>query len=393
MTNDLETRVQAVNSSTLVPLVQQSLDSQSVELLDWNIQRIHGGTFGKVYRFRGSGRTQEGTLPWSLVLKVVHNAKPAPIDRTDPASVRYWKREPLAYQSGFMTDLPGNLMAPRCFDIVEPAADECWLWLEDVAEEKNATWSSDRYGLAARHLGQFNGEYGQYRPLPSGPWLGQNLLRAQAKEVRPGIEQLPRSLHHPMVQRFFPTDVAKDILQLWADQEMFLHAIERLPQTVCHRDAFRRNLFARQHPNGVEQTVAIDWEDVARGPVGEDLVSLIVLSLVTFEIELTGSQAFEAYLFECYLEGLHDSGWRGDPQVVRLGYTAACLRYGLGVVGILLNLALAENRYADHQKRTGHSVEETADRWAAVLRFVLDRMDEARQLMRNNEPYWFCLLR
>ena len=70
-----------------------------------------------------------------------------PIDRSDPSNTRYWKREPLAYKTGFLADLPGDLVAPRCFGVGEPSENEFWLWLEDVAAEEGSRWSMERYGL------------------------------------------------------------------------------------------------------------------------------------------------------------------------------------------------------------------------------------------------------
>ena len=390
--DNLKSRIQQVNKRTLLPLVQRALASNTVKILDWHRERIHGGTFGIVYRFKGKGQEQGGALAWSLILKVVHNSPNAPIPRNDPENQRYWKREPLVYLSGFLADLQGlsdasnkitcNLVAPRCFDVVEQADDEIWLWLEDVAEKEDTPWSKDRYVLAARHIGQFSGTCLQNKSLLAKPWLGKDLLRAQAKESAADfVERLPQARQHPLIQRFLPDEIAAGVFQLWQDRELFFETIEKLPQTVCHRDACHVNLFARRLKDGSEQTIAIDWEDVARGPIGEDLVSLILVGLLHSKIPLTDGPAFDAYLFESYLKGLHDSGWRGQPPVARLGYTASCIRYGLALIHYILSLALDENSQIEHQTRSGQPIEETADHWAAVYRFILDRTDEARQLM------------
>ncbi len=59
---------------------------------------------------------------------MIESAKFNPCWRTKDAnqacSKAYGKREPLVYQSGFLTALPGNGVAPRCFGVVEQAADE-----------------------------------------------------------------------------------------------------------------------------------------------------------------------------------------------------------------------------------------------------------------------------
>src|SRR5262245_47238838 len=41
--------------------------------------------------------------------------------------------------------------------------------------------------------------------------------------------------------------------QIWTERTRLLDALNRLPQTVCHRDAFRGNLFTRQDEQGRER--------------------------------------------------------------------------------------------------------------------------------------------
>lgn len=381
MRDDLETRVAAIDHETLTPIVRQALNADADEILEWEVQPIHGGSFGTVYRFVGGVGRVGSTLPWSLILKVVHTSGDEPIDRGAPSNIRYWKREPLAYQSGFLADLPGDLVAPRCFGVVEQSEDEFWLWLEDVADD-GAPWSMERYGLAANHFGRFNAQCLVDGNLPAGVWLGRELLRAQAKDAGPTIHRLPASLKRPLVRRFFPPEVAEGIYRLWEERETFLGVVDGLPQTANHRDAFRRNLFGRRTPDGVEQTVAIDWEDVGVGPVGEEMVSLVVLAPATHEIEMGAVQDLEAHVFPRYLEGLSDGGWQSASQVVRLGYTLGYMRYAFGLPMILLARATDESRHADQEQTTGRSMSEIADHWAAVLRFVFARIDEARILMR-----------
>jgi hypothetical protein len=364
----------------LLPLVKQALKLNLIEISDWNVERIYGGSFGVVYRFAGEGRAGDRQLPWTLILKVVRTTEGEPIDRSNPRNTRYWKREPLAYQSGFLPD-SGGLVAPRCFGIVEQSKHEFWLWLEDVADG-GAPWPTERYGLAARHFAEFSaGHVAQVDSRSRADWLGRGLLRAQARDSASSIERLPEVLERPLVRRFFPPDVAEGILRLWGEREAFFGAVDRLPQTVNHRDAFRGNLFGRRLSDGVEQTVAIDWEDVAVGPLGEEMVSMAVLPALTYAIEMDTVNKFEAHIYQCYLEGLEGNGWRGDPQLVRLGYALGHLRYALGLPVMLLALAVDEGRHADHEKKTGRSMSEIADHRAAALRSILARIDEARELM------------
>ena len=40
-----------------------------------------------------------------------------------------------------------------------------------------------------------------------------------------------------------PPELVPAVLQLWDEHDDLLHALDRLPQTFCHRDVFSRNLF------------------------------------------------------------------------------------------------------------------------------------------------------
>lgn len=66
---------------------------------------------------------------------------------------------------------------------------------------------------------------------------------------------------------------------------------------------------------------------MGRGAIGEELVPLILSSSALFEVDLDLIPELEDIAFDGYLTGLRDAGWQGDPRQVRLGYTAASLRW------------------------------------------------------------------
>jgi hypothetical protein len=82
------------------------------------------------------------------------------------------------------------------------------------------------------------------------------------------------------------------------------------------------------------------------------------------------------------LEGLRDTGWRGDPRQVRLGYAAAAsLRYKFNDAGRWLTLVLNENLHPVVQQMWGMSIEEVIDH-SARFASLFDRLaEEARELM------------
>jgi hypothetical protein len=377
-------RLQSVGRTTLTPLVRQALDSDTIEITSWQCQEIHGGAGGSegVYRFAGSGRDRCKAVEWSLILKVIRLR----LDRDDPSGWGYWKRELLVHQSGLLDDLPGGLAAPRCLGIAERPEGEFWLLLEDVVDEIGSEWPLEHYAAVARHLGRFNGAYLLERPIPSQPWLSRGLLRSQLTGIAPdpasGIAQLRTSLEHPLVHRVYSPDIAAGVFRLWAERDMLLDALERLSQTFCHLDAFRRNLFARHAVGGCDRTVAIDWACVGMGAVGEEIVPLVVATLFFREVEWDRALELEALAFDSYLEGLREAGWLGDPRAVRFAYTAAsALRFGVAYTRSLVSVLLDESRRVGMAQLLRCPAEEVVDHEAKFLRFMLTLGNEAWELL------------
>jgi hypothetical protein len=162
MNNSAPVWFQNLQISDLQSIVRQILARPTVEVLDRQIQPLSGGAsahigFGLgVYRVTGTARDDSHELPWMAIVKVIGPSEQAQFN--DPSNYYYWKRELLAYQSGVLDQLPGNVVAPRCYAIQELSDDSYCVWLEAI-HETNGSWTMEEYHLAARHLGQFNGAY------------------------------------------------------------------------------------------------------------------------------------------------------------------------------------------------------------------------------------------
>ena len=184
------------------------------------------------------------------------------------------------------------------------------------------------------------------------------------------------------MQRWFIEDDARRILQLWDDREIFLNCLDRLPQTLLHRDAFRRNLFTRIGDDGREQTVAVDWTYVGIGAVGEELESLVHGTLCFSEIPTANARQLDAIVFDAYLEGLADAGWHGDPRLIRLSYTAgSAMCFGLGYFWFE---PPADSRPWIEQA-FGRPFDEIIILSSEIRHFVLELADEARILRSDLE--------
>ena len=374
--------------AVLTRAVCAALGRSAIAIERWQVRPVGAGAGAAtegVYRVSGTATDRSTRLDWALILKIIRPAAAAwnPAAREIDHPI-YWKREALAYQSGLLADLPGGTAAPRCFAIEERAAESCWLWLEEVEDSYGPRWPLAQYAHAARALGRFNGTCLAGQPLPTYPWLGppgamRGLLQAFA--FVQDVVRDEATWQHPLLRAAFPTPIADRLLRLWHDRGPLLAALDQLPQTLCHKDAFRRNMFAPSDAHGQRQLVPIDWAYVGRGEIGLDAADLFGASYSTFGVEPTDLQAFDATIFDSYMAGLREAGWRGDPQVVRFGFAAStALKYG----GLLLwlNDLADERRWAAWEARSGQPIDTFVQHQAGLVTYLLELAGEAHELLR-----------
>lgn len=196
MTQETQLSMQVLQSSKLAPVVAQVIDNPHIDQLDWEVHPVSGvggsplsGGLG-LYRLAGFAEAAGQVHPWSVIVKVVSGSNSTDPNGTYqiPSAWNYWKREILAYRSGILTELSGNLIAPRCYGVTEHPNDEWRIWLEDI-QETPKSWTMERHSIAARHLGQFNGAYLTGRPLPAEqPWMYRGRARDWIKLCAPMLE-------------------------------------------------------------------------------------------------------------------------------------------------------------------------------------------------------------
>ena len=366
-----------VNQETLTPVVRRMLGDDTAQLGDWQLRHLQGGVGGglettSVHRLDGHAQVTTGPVTWSVILKILNRH-----GDDDPASSHYWRREADAYQSGVLGELPGRLRAPRCYGVnEEPHRGLCLLWLENVKQDTDRQWDLTRYAQAARILGTFNGTYLSGRQYPQYPWLSVDWVRTNIRDMSPVIEELKLSLDNPSLKRAMPGDAPQKLLRLWADRDRLLGILDTLPQTLCHHDAFRRNLLV-----GKDEMVAIDWAFMGKGAVGEELAALVWVSLFFMEIPHPETRKLDAAAFAAYIEGLRSAGWRGSEQRVRLGYTIAMAMRRLVTIRHDLPKMLNESRHAELERMTGRSIDNILEHFAAIGWFVEELTTEAYDLL------------
>ena len=97
---------------------------------------------------------------------------------------------------GLLESLTGGLRAPDC-PLIAPRADgSVALWLEDLRSQPATAWPVERYGVAARHLGQMQGAFA-FRTRASRSRLVEPRLVAELSAPtrrRPGAPRSDRAL-------------------------------------------------------------------------------------------------------------------------------------------------------------------------------------------------------
>ncbi|HEX5689880.1 MAG TPA: phosphotransferase, partial [Roseiflexaceae bacterium] len=213
----------------------------------------------------------------------------------------------LAYQAPWVQNLGGSLVAPRCLGAGEQTGVAAWMALEDLSDLAGQPWPLARFHTVARHLGVFNGAYLAGQPIPEDAWLSRDWLRGWTERAGQMVALLPTVADHPLVRQVFPESTITAFGELWDDRNAVFAALDRLPQTLCHRDIFPRNVFVR-HTAEADHSVAIDWAFTGPGAVGEELAALVGASLAFFEAEPADASKLEHRCLSGYLEGLRSAG-------------------------------------------------------------------------------------
>ncbi len=240
----------------------------------------------------------------------------------------------------------------------------------------------DRLGQAARRLGHFNGAYLSGVSVPEEPWFSRGRVRDWLYTSAPVMEDLPALAQDPIVRSWLGSDGLARMKHLWSQREALLAALDRLPRCLCHHDAFPRNLMWRRGEHGHEELVGIDWSMLGPGAIGEELAPFVGISLQFLDVPAADAQELDRVAFEGYLAGLTDSGWRGDPRLVRFGYTAAlALFLGIGCLwgGREYWLNAAWRHWLE--QGLGRPFDDMLHELALLQTFLLDRGEEAQGLL------------
>jgi hypothetical protein len=370
--------VALLDRATLEPIVRHAV-GRPVTLGEWRVapfsyQVVNPMSAG-IYRISGTAHDAGTAVEWSVILKIaladydVLLARFPSRDRPELEHAYLWDREVLAYESGIFDRLPAGLAAPRAF-LADRRADSCWLWLEDLGDG-GGRWDVARYAEAARHLGRFNGAF------PEGAfdaswltrdWLRTWLLAGLASRAHLILDN-DAIWDHPIVRAGFVANARERLRRHWERRAATLDRLRDRPHTLCHLDAFRKNLFDR---NG--ETVAIDWSYLGLAPIGTEVGHLVIGS-VAFADRRQDIRELAAAGLDAYLTGLREAGWNGDDDVVRRGFALSAVRWTF-MLG-WLTAVLDPQRRAATEKWAGQPLEETVAQAGGRTTYLLDLIEGA----------------
>ena len=378
MSDDILSRVNAIDTDILFDVVRQDQRNPSFEITEWSVRRLSDKGMSNpdgLWLFSGHGWEGDVDRSWSVVLKIFER----PEQEKSQDHPRYWKREVLLAQSGLLERLPGPVRAPR-FYRTDEYPDGAWLWMEQITDQQPGPWTLKEHSFAACQFGEWNGACLAAMPLFEKPWLARQHYLSWLTLV-----DMERDWQFPLNQTHVSGELRRRHEQLWADREMFYKVMEALPQAFSHFDSQRRNLFICNDRTGSNHVVAVDWELCGLGPLGSELNGIVADNAIMGEWEPADLPELDQIAFPRYIQGLQHAGWTGDIDLVRLGYvTWRAIYYGL-IFPAWTAWWCADEHESFALQMYGLNREELFWKLLPLLEFCLDGSDEARRLMEKNK--------
>lgn len=378
MSDDMLSRLNAIDIAILTDMVRQDQRNPSFEITEWSVRRLSDKGMANpdgLWLFSGQGHSGKIVCPWSLVLKILER----PEQEKSQDHPRYWKREVLLAQSNLLEQLPGPVRSPR-FYRTDEFPDSAWLWMEHITDQQSGPWTLEQYAFAACQLGEWNGACLAEMPLFEKPWLARRHYLSWLTLV-----DVEKDWQFPLNQTHVSAELRRRYEQLWAEREVFYEFMEALPQGFAHFDSQRRNLFICTDQTGSDHLVAVDWELCGLGPLGAELNGIVADNGIMGEWEPADLQPLDEAAFLSYIQGLHQAGWAGDIDLVRLGYvTWRAIYYGL-IFPAWTAWWCSDEHAPFALQMYGLNREELFWKLLPLLEFCLDGGDEARRLMEKTK--------
>lgn len=366
----------------LLKAVRQVVGDHEAEIIDIDCRALGEGfadamSGGDGLLFHsGTALTARGKQNFEMVEKICRVL----LTGRDPSSWLYWKREALAYESGFLSANWSGLRAPRCFGVSytdEPAAR---VFIEAVADPQSA-WDAQTFAQASHALGRFNGANIGMPDISKHRWMAIGRAHSWTAEASSNLDSLDDLKTDSVVARWLEGSSFERTVGLWRNISHIRSALEDLPKCFCHHDAFKRNLLFRQSADSRPDIVAIDWAFAGHGVIGEELAAMVGGSLTFLEFEPADADEMIDIIFSNYERGLKEAGWKGSSTDARLGFCATtAMTFALGALGPWLPLLQDTNMHSVVEEISGMTVDRFIENLAEIHHYFLDLGEEAVEL-------------
>jgi hypothetical protein len=356
-----------VDVAELEAAVGEPVASHVVEPLDPDL-RIHSVTGGV---FRVSGETSSGR-EFRVVLKRVrhgHDEDPGAlwVAGEDPSHRNYWKREWLAFDSGLLDGLPGELTAPQTLLTTQPATTECHIWMEEAPGRSGVALTDADFAAISHAVGTTQGAYAAgVVAMPRDEWLSREWLRGW-------VDACARLIPAVADDTVWRNDVLAPmrplrapVVALWEQREALFAILDTAPATVVHCDFWPTNLFVSG-----DRVTAIDWSQIGIGRVAQDL-DQVTLDTVWMQVRPGGDlDLLERTALWSYQSGLRQVGLDVDAEQLRHWYAAAAALHYSWMLGGHASRAFDDADVERAEQRWDRSFADiTADRARVLERSV-----------------------
>lgn len=166
-----------------------------------------------------------------------------------------------------------------------------------------------------------------------------------------------------------------DLKRLSHDASNSFRELTALSQSLCHLDPERFNIRAPKNMDGRDETVFLDWQMLAVGPLGTDLAMMNVLNLYRLYVGPGDAERYSEMTLDAYLGGLRKAGVVGDLDEVRFAYRAAAALRAGAIVRVIIHhlteMGYDQTLLSEWGERRGWDRDETLRAWGRNMRFLM----------------------
>jgi hypothetical protein len=292
------------------------------------------------------------------------------VKRTTGVAVRAARRELMAYRTGLAASARADGLRAPALLAWDDRDGSVELWLEAVTDRHAGTWPVEAFTRSASHIATWDAAVGENHSPDDFDWEDAWAERhGQPERVTAVVDELDelrrmeparplmRELRDPGFQR------TEGLIR---STEERIQRLATFPIVPLHHDLVRSNLFSQ----GQDETVAIDWENVGRGPFGVDLTPLVIGSVRRGEASADDLEAIESAVLASYSRSLLEAGLDREADVRSAYALALGLRWHV-VLGTIRS-ALHPGSRAGRGSRPEEPRSEALRHLVAVSRHILD---------------------